>query len=78
MASDALSPAEERILDLKKQRDAAEDEVERLVDELDLAVQRYLDEDSDNRGPTHLARLLGLTRGRIYQLRNRGREKQKA
>lgn len=75
MAQAEIRPAEQHIIDLKQSRDAAEEEVERLVDELDIAVQQYLDEDSDNNGPTHLARLLGLTRGRVYQLRNRGRVK---
>ena len=75
MASDDLLPAEEKILRLKRERDEAEQRVEQLVDDLDRAVQEYLDEDSDNRGPTHLARLLGLTRGRVYQIRNRGRAK---
>lgn len=70
--------AEQRIVELKERRDAHEKEGQEIVDTLDEEVRAYLDDNTEAKGPTYLAELLGLTRSRVYQLRDRGREKAKA
>lgn len=82
---DAMDDPEERgrvvklreleILELKAQRDSHESLAQEIIDALDEAVRVYVDETPYGRGPTYLAGLLGVTRGRVHQIRNRGHEK---
>ncbi|MEX0651784.1 MAG: hypothetical protein WD186_07140 [Actinomycetota bacterium] len=78
MTAPEPTDVEAGILALKEIRDQHEATAQQLIDDLDEAVRHYLDEFPEGKGPTHLAQVLGLTRGRVYQLRDRGREKHAA
>lgn len=71
-----LTKAEQKLRDLKQARDAHERDGQELIDALHEAIRKAMDE--DGLSPTRIAAVLGVTRGRVYQFRDRGREKHKA
>lgn len=71
-----LTEAEQKLRDLKQARDEHERNGQELIDALHEAIRKAMDE--EGLSPTRIAAVLGVTRGRVYQFRDRGREKHKA
>lgn len=69
----SLTAREKEIHNLKRRSEAHDRKGEELRAELDEAVRAYVDEEDG--GPTRLGTILGITRGRVYQFRDRGRER---
>ena len=70
--SGKIEEMESRLVFLSDAKKAAQQDFEVMVEMFDIAVAKYLAAEG-NRGATVLAKLLGVSRGRIYQLRERGR-----
>lgn len=69
-----LTPAEAELVRLKRRSDRVRASADAAKDDLDSAVLEYLEQGGS---ATRLGHLLGVSRGRIYQLRDRAAERVK-